>query len=372
MPHVLVLNCGSSSIKYQLLDMAGGTPVVSGLVEQVTDHAAGLSVVLDELSGAGQAVLDDLVAVGHRVVHGGSLYADPVLISDEVEKAIDELSPMAPLHNPANLIGIRAARSAFPSLPHVAVFDTAFHQTMPPAAYLYAVPREWSSEGVRRYGFHGTSHAYVSRKTAELLGRPYSSVNTIVLHLGNGASASAVEGGLCVDTSMGLTPLEGLVMGTRSGDLDPALIPFLARTRGLALDEIDAALNKQSGLLGMCGANDLREVWKLVDAGDADAASAMDVYTRRIKKYVGAYSAVLGRVDAIAFTAGVGENDDRTRAMSLEGLSGFGIVLDPAANAVRSKEPREISTPDSRVAVLVVPTNEELEIASQALAVATG
>ncbi|GAB3683216.1 acetate kinase [Actinocorallia lasiicapitis] len=370
-PLVLVLNCGSSSIKYRLLDMDGGTAVLSGTVERIgepgghLDHAAGLRAVLDELGGAPEG----LVAVGHRVVHGGSRYADPVLIDDEVEKAIEELSPLAPLHNPANLAGIRVAREAFPDVPHVAVFDTAFHQTMPPGAYTYAVPKEWSREGVRRYGFHGTSHAYVSRAAARLLDRPYATVNTIVLHLGNGASASAVEGGRCVDTSMGLTPLEGLVMGTRSGDVDPALASYLSRTRGLDLAEIDAALNQRSGLLGMCGANDLREVWRLVDAGDPDAALAIDVYTRRIKKYVGAYYAVLGRLDCIAFTAGVGENDARTRALALSGLDHLGITLDPGANTAPSRAARVISAAASPVTVLVVPTDEELEIATQTLAV---
>jgi acetate kinase len=389
--HVLVLNCGSSSIKYQLLDMDTAEPLASGLVEQIgehashlthktrdgkltrdetyADHAAGLRAVLAAFAAAGPA-LDDVVAVGHRVVHGGSRYADPVLIDDVVEKAIEELSPLAPLHNPANLTGIKVARRTFPHLPHVAVFDTAFHQTMPPAAYTYAVPRSWAAAGVRRYGFHGTSHAYVSRAAAALLGRAYDQVNTIVLHLGNGASASAVRGGECVDTSMGLTPLAGLVMGTRSGDIDPAVIPFLARTQGLTLDEIDGALNKSSGLLGLCGANDLREVWQRVDEGDVDAAQAMDVYLHRLKQYVGSYYAVLGRVDAIVFTAGVGENDPRTRARCLSDLSRLGIVVDPARNEPRSSEPRFISPAGSEVAVLVIPTNEELEIASQTLAVA--
>jgi acetate kinase len=391
MMHVLVLNCGSSSIKYQLLDMDTARPLASGLVEQIgeqsshlthksgddrltrdepyADHAAGLQAVLAAFASAGPA-LDDVVAVGHRVVHGGSRYGDPVQIDDVVEKAIEELSPLAPLHNPANLTGIKVARRTFPHLPHVAVFDTAFHQTMPAAAYTYAVPRAWAAAGVRRYGFHGTSHAYVSRAAAALLGRPYDQVNTIVLHLGNGASASAVRGGECVDTSMGLTPLAGLVMGTRSGDIDPAVIPYPARTPALTLDEIDSALNKRSGLLGLCGANDLREVWQRVDEGDTDAAQAMDVYLHRLKQYVGSYYAVLGRVDAIVFTAGVGENDPRTRARCLSDLSRLGIVVDPARNEPRSSEARFISPDGSEVAVLVIPTNEELEIATQTLAVA--
>ncbi|GAA3211872.1 acetate kinase [Actinocorallia longicatena] len=389
---VLVLNCGSSSIKYRLLDMGDGEVLASGLVERIGEessllvhrgtsrierpgscatHAEGMRAVLDAFAEAGPS-LEGITAVGHRVVHGGSRYSTPVLIDDGVEQAIEELSPLAPLHNPANLTGIRVAREAFPGPPHVAVFDTAFHQTMPPASYLYAVPREWTDEGVRRYGFHGTSHAYVSRAAAGLAGRSLAETNTIVLHLGNGASASAVRGGVCVDTSMGLTPLEGLVMGTRSGDLDPALIPYLVRTRKMSVDEIDDALNTRSGLLGLCGANDMREVWRRVDAGDADAAEAVEVATQRVKKYVGAYYALLGRLDCIAFTAGVGENDHRTRALSLAGLHPLGIELDPAANAVRSAEPRTISTPGSAVRVMVVPTNEELEIAGQTLAVALG
>jgi len=368
MRYVLVLNCGSSSIKYRLLETGSEKAAAGGIVERVTDHAAGMRQVIAELEAAGPA-LGQVVAVGHRVVHGGTRYADPVVIDGEVERAIEELCPMAPLHNPANLIGIRAAREAFPDVPHVAVFDTAFHQTMPPEAYTYAIPREWTEGGVRRYGFHGTSHAYVSRRAAEFLGRPYTELNTIVLHLGNGASASAVEGGRCVDTSMGLTPLEGLVMGTRSGDVDPALAAFLARTRGLSVAEIDHALNHESGLRALAGHNDLREIWPLVDAGDPGAALAMAVYTRRIRKYVGAYHAVLGRLDALVFTAGVGENDPRTRAMALTGLEHLGIVFDPDANAAPSRGIRVISTPDSPVTVLVVPTDEEREIAVQTLAV---
>jgi acetate kinase len=411
-PHVLVLNSGSSSIKYQLLDMGAGRRVAEGVVERIgegtsalthkiegaeepytrdeayADHEAGLRAVLAAFAAVGPDLARiGLAAVGHRVVHGGDRYGDPVLIDDTVEKAIADLAPLAPLHNPVNLTCIKVARQAFPRLPHVAVFDTAFHQTLPAVAHTYAVPREWATElGVRRYGFHGISNAYVSRRAAELLGKPYDQVNTIVLHLGNGASATAVEGGRSVDTSMGLTPLEGLVMGTRSGDLDPALPAFLSRAKGMRIDEIDDALNARSGLLGLAGANDLREVWRLVDAGDSDAALALEVYCHRIRKYVGAYYAVLqaasGHVDAVVFTAGVGENDPRTRARALSGLERLGISVDAARNEIQvrttpseGRAPRgggHVISPDgTEVAVLVIPTDEEFEIATESLAIVT-
>ncbi|GIH24413.1 acetate kinase [Acrocarpospora phusangensis] len=380
--HVLVLNSGSSSIKYQLLDMSGRRRLATGLAERIgersgrlvhngedvgtdgfADHEAGLRAVLDAFAERGPA-LDEVVAVGHRVVHGGDRFAQPVLIDDDVEKAIGQLIPLAPLHNPANLEGIRVARRVFPDLPHVAVFDTAFHQTLPPEAYTYAVPPEWN---VRKYGFHGTSHAYVSRRAAELLGRPYGEVNTIVLHLGNGASVAAVRGGRSVDTSMGLTPLAGLVMGTRSGDVDPGVLPYVARSLGLSLDEIDSALNRDSGLRGLAGENDLREVWRAVDGGDPAARLAMDVYIHRIRGYIGNYYAVLGEVHAIVFTAGVGENDPRTRERALAGLGRLGIAVDPARNAAPARHARAISPDGSGVAVLVIPTDEELEIAEQTI-----
>ncbi|MEU5884252.1 acetate kinase [Spirillospora sp. NPDC047279] len=385
--NVLVLNCGSSSIKYRLLDPATGT-LASGLLERIgeqngrlehstaesaredryPDHEAGLRAILDVFESEGPA-LTDVVAVGHRVVHGGDRFSDPVVIDDAVEKAIDELSPLAPLHNPANLEGIRVARGVFPDLPHVAVFDTAFHQTLPPHAHTYAVPRSWASDlGVRRYGFHGTSCAYVSRRAAEMLGRPYEETNSIVLHLGNGASATAVQGGRSVETSMGLTPLEGLVMGTRSGDIDPALPAYLARVADMSLLEVDTALNKHSGMLGLAGAGDLREVWRRANADDADAREALDIYCHRIRKYVGAYYAVLGRVDAIVFTAGVGENDAGIRARSLSGLDRLGITVDTARNTTPSRKERQISPDHAEVRVLVIPTDEEREIATQSLA----
>ena len=307
--------------------------------------------------------------LGHRVVHGGSRFVTPGVIDDAVERAIQEMAPLAPLHNPANLEGIRVARRAFPTLPHVAVFDTAFHSTIPPHAHTYAVPREWTRElGVRRYGFHGTSTAYVSRRAAALLGRPYDEVNSIVLHLGNGASATAVRAGRSVDTSMGITPLAGLVMGTRSGDVDPALGAYLGRVAGMDLAGVDAALNKRSGLLGMCGVNDMREVWRLADAGDADARLALDVYGYRIRAYVGAYYAALGHVDALVFTGGVGQNSPRVRALATAGLTRLGIEVDPVRNEAESAEARVVSPEGAEVTALVVPTDEELEIAEQTAA----
>lgn len=394
---VLVLNTGSSSVKYQLLDMDAVTRLAAGLVERIgegrgalahrgprdheraepyADHEEGLRAMLAAFDAAGPA-LDGVTAIGHRVVHGGSRFSAPVLIDDAVERAIGELVPLAPLHNPGNLEGIRVARRIFPGLPHVAVFDTAFHQTLPPRAHTYAVPREWAAEfGVRRYGFHGTSNAYVTRRAAALLGRPPESTNLIVLHLGNGASATAVEGGRSVDTSMGLTPLAGLVMGTRSGDVDPALPEFVSRATGMSLDEVGTALNRRSGMLALAGAGDLREVWRRADAGDAGARLAVEVYCHRIRQYVGAYYAVLGRVDAVVFTAGVGENDPRIRAGALVGLERLGIEVDPARNdAPRTQSRKEsrrgerfVSPEGAEVAVLVVPTDEELEIAVETLA----
>jgi acetate kinase len=353
---VFVVNCGSSSLKWSVVDTASGATLGSGTVQRVEDHAAALESVLLE------APLDDVVAVAHRVVHGGERFSAPVLINDAVLAAISDLAVLAPLHNPANANGIEVARRAFPELPHVAIFDTAFHATLPPRAFTYAVPRAW---GVRRYGFHGTSHAYVSREAARVLGRPEADVNVIVLHLGNGASATAVSGGRSIDTSMGLTPLEGLVMGTRSGDVDPALVLHVRRTRNLSTDEIDAVLNSRSGLLALAGDNDMREVQRRAAVGDAGAELALDVYCYRIRKYVGAYLAALGGADAIVFTAGVGENDPLVRARSLAGLERLGIVVDGERNAAGETV---ISPDGAPVAVLVIATNEELEMATQAAA----
>ncbi|MFF3255229.1 acetate kinase [Actinacidiphila glaucinigra] len=377
---VLVLNSGSSSVKYQLLDMADGSRPAAGIVERIgepggaVDHAEALKTVADELA-ARDLGLDspELAAVGHRVVHGGTRFTAPTLIDDEVLAAVEELAPLAPLHNPANVTGIRVARDLRPDLPQVAVFDTAFHSTIPEQAYRYAIDRETAdAHQVRRYGFHGTSHAYVSRATARLLGRDPAEVNVIVLHLGNGASASAVRGGECVETSMGLTPLEGLVMGTRSGDLDPAVVFHLARVGGMRVAEIDTLLNKRSGLLGLCGDNDMREIARRMAEGDAAAQLAFDVYVHRLRKYVGAYTAVLGRVDAIAFTAGVGENSAAVRAAAMGGLEALGVELDPVRNAVRGSAARVVSAGGSRVVVAVVPTDEELEIAQQTYSLVTG
>ncbi|MFD8159220.1 acetate kinase [Streptomyces malaysiensis subsp. malaysiensis] len=369
---VLVLNSGSSSVKYQLLDMADGSRPASGIVERigegpVADHAAALKQVADELAAKGLGLdSPELAAVGHRVVHGGTRFTEPTLITDEVVEEIEKLIPLAPLHNPANVTGIKVARSLRPDLPQVAVFDTAFHSTIPEAAARYAIDvRTADRWGVRRYGFHGTSHAYVSRATAALLGKDPAEVNTIVLHLGNGASASAVRGGRCVETSMGLTPLEGLVMGTRSGDIDPAAIFHLSRVGGMSTDEIDTLLNKRSGLAGLCGDNDMREIGRRMGEGDQAAQLAFDIYIHRLRKYVGAYTAVLGRVDAIAFTAGVGENSAAVREASMRGLTALGIEVDGVRNTLRAATARLISTESSRVAVAVVPTDEELEIASQ-------
>ncbi|WP_442805831.1 acetate kinase [Streptomyces sp. NBC_01341] len=392
---VLVLNSGSSSLKYQLLDMRDRSRLATGLVERIgesasrlvhtpltgdgkpreragriADHEEALNAAAEELAADGLGLdSPELAAIGHRVVHGGLRFSEPAVITDEVLQEIERLVPVAPLHNPANITGIRTARALRPDLPQVAVFDTAFHTTMPEYAARYAIDVETAdAHRIRRYGFHGTSHAYVSRRTAELLGRPVEDVNVIVLHLGNGASASAVAGGRCVDTSMGLTPLEGLVMGTRSGDIDPAVTFHLQRVAGMSTDEIDVLLNKRSGLTGLCGDNDMREIRRRVDEGDERAALAFDVYIHRLKKYVGAYAAVLGRVDAVVFTAGVGENSAPVREAALAGMQLFGLAVDADRNAVRSAEPRLISPDDARVAVAVVPTDEELEIAGQTFA----
>ncbi|OON29444.1 MULTISPECIES: acetate kinase [unclassified Micromonospora] len=371
MSRVLVLNCGSSSVKYRLYD--GDEVLAKGTVERVgepgggpADHETAVREILDRLGPDGLA---GLTAVGHRVVHGGRRFTEPVLIDDAVFAAIEELVPLAPLHNPANLAGIRVAREALPGVPQVAVFDTAFHHTLPEAAATYAIDRDTARRhDIRRYGFHGTSHAYVSRRTAELLGRPYDELNTITLHLGNGASACAVQGGRSVATSMGMSPLEGLVMGTRSGDLDPTIVFHLRREAGMGVDEIDDLLNHRSGLLGLAGVNDMREVLARRAAGDPAAALAFDVYTRRITGYVGAYYALLGRVDAVTFTAGVGEHAAPVRAAALAGLERLGIAVDPAHNDGTGD--RVISPAGAEVAVCVVGTDEEREIAREARAVA--
>jgi acetate kinase len=388
---VLVLNSGSSSVKYQLLDMRDADRLAVGLVERIgeqtsrlkhtclatgstrerhgpiADHDTALKAVAEELAKDGLGLdSPELAAIGHRVVHGGMFFTEPTVIDDEVLTEIERLIPVAPLHNPANLTGIRTAMALRPDLPQVAVFDTAFHTTMPEHAARYAIdPAIADRFRVRRYGFHGTSHAYVSRATAALLGKAPEEVNVIVLHLGNGASASAVRGGRCVDTSMGLTPLEGLVMGTRSGDLDPAVIFHLHRVAGMSMDEIDTLLNKRSGLFGLCGDNDMREIQRRMDEGDQRARLAFEIYIHRLKKYIGAYYAVLGRVDAVAFTAGIGENAAFVREAAIAGLEGLGLEVDGERNAVRGGGARLISPEGARVAVAVVPTDEELEIAAR-------
>lgn len=406
---VLVVNSGSSSFKYQLIDMTGETLLASGLVERIgeqgpgraihtvhqasttgpattmvdatyerelpiPDHTAGFAVMLEAFADNGPSLADTPpVAVGHRVVHGGARFFEPTLITPLVEINIDELSVLAPLHNPANLAGIVAAKKAFPGVPHVAVFDTAFHQTLPPAAYTYAIDAELAAaHRIRRYGFHGTSHKFVSEAAAAFLDRPVAELRQIVFHLGNGASVTAIDGGRSVETSMGLTPLEGLVMGTRSGDVDPAVLFQLSRRAGLSIDELDALLNKRSGLRGLAGVSDMRDIQAGVDRGDAAAELAFEVYVHRLRAYAGAYLAQLGGVDVISFTAGVGENAPRVRAAALETLGFAGVRLDPARNEARERGIRIISREDSAVTVLVVPTDEELEIARQTLTVAGG
>lgn len=391
---VLVINSGSSSIKYQLLEPVSGSVAASGMVSRIgepvesgaptvehdsdgrtlehdgpiPDHATGLRVVFDLFAQSGHDLTGEgLYAVGHRVVHGGELFYRPTLITDAVVKSIDELSALAPLHNPANVVGIESARQLLPDVPQVAVFDTAFFHSLPDAAKTYAIDTKVAAaQGIRRYGFHGTSHEYVSGRVAELLGRDASAVNQIVLHLGNGASASAVRGGRAVDTSMGMTPLEGLVMGTRSGDIDPGIIPHLVRTADYDIDAIDELLNRNSGLKGLSGVNDFRELQHLIDTGDRAARLAYEVYIHRLRRYIGAYLVELGQVDAITFTAGVGENSPQVRADALAGLSRFGITVDPDHNTAKSRVARYISPDDAQIPVLVVPTNEELAIARAA------
>ena len=393
MSAILVVNSGSSSFKYQLIEMTTEEVLASGLVERIgdetahsthttpggsskldlpiADHSQGFQVMLDAFRANGPS-LDEHppVAIGHRVVHGGQRFFEATIVTDLVKIDIDGLADLAPLHNPANLQGIDAAQKAFPDVPHVAVFDTAFHSTLSPAAYTYAIDKTLAEQHrIRRYGFHGTSHKFVSEAAAEFLGRPLDDTKTIVLHLGNGASACAVSDGRSVETSMGMTPLEGLVMGTRSGDLDPAVLFHLHRKTGQTFAELDTLLNRGSGILGLSGHGDMRDLIAAATAGDADARAALHVYLHRLKQYVGAYAAHLGRLDAIVFTAGVGENTPLIRAGALAGLGILGIEIDGARNESSERGPRRISTDDSRVAVLVIPTNEELEIARQTLAV---
>jgi len=372
---VLVLNSGSSSLKYSLIQADTGASLVDGIVERigedgaVPDHEAALRAAFEVLAPGGQN-LDELglVAVGHRVVHGGPDLYRPTIVDDELICHLRELAPLAPLHNPPAVLGIEVALKVLPDLPHVAVFDTAFFHDLPAAAAAYAIDRDIAAHWrIRRYGFHGTSHEFVSRQAAEFLGVPVDSINQIVLHLGNGASASAIAGGRPVDTSMGMTPMEGLVMGTRSGDLDPGVITYLSRSAGMGVDEIETMLNRHSGMLGLGGEIDFRIVHERIASGDEAAKLAYEVYVHRLRKYIGAYLAVLGHVDVITFTAGVGENDARVRRDALGGLTSLGIELDERLNDDPSHQARRISTASSPIAVLVIPTDEELAIARASL-----
>ncbi|MEG1408291.1 MAG: acetate kinase [Terrisporobacter sp.] len=388
---VLVLNCGSSSLKYQLIDMENEAVLCIGLVERIgiegsilkqekdgvegkyiveqpmKNHEEAIKLVLDAVvdpTYGGVKDIKEVEAVGHRVVHAGEKFATSVVITDEVEAALKECIELAPLHNPANIMGIDACKSILPGVPMVGVFDTAFHQTMPKKSYLYGLPHElYTKYGVRRYGFHGTSHKYVSQRAAAMLGKNIEDVKIITCHLGNGASIAAVDGGQCVDTSMGFTPLEGLIMGTRCGDIDAAILPFLMRKENLNADQIDAMMNKQSGVYGMTGiSSDFRDIEDAAHNGDEKAQVALDAYAQRVKKYIGSYAAEMNGVDAVVFTAGVGENGIDMREMIASNMEFLGMKLDKEANKVRGKE-RVISTEDSKVKILLIPTNEELMIA---------
>lgn len=390
---VLVINCGSSSLKYQLIDAQTEKALAVGLCERIgidgrlnhtpaggekvvinkdmPDHEVAVQMVLDELTDEKYGVISDLKeidAIGHRVVHGGEKFASSVVINDEVMAAIEECNPLAPLHNPANLIGIRACQAIMPGVPNVAVFDTAFHQTMEPTAFMYGLPYEcYEKYKVRRYGFHGTSHSFVSKRAIALAGLDPENSKVIVCHLGNGASVSAVKNGKSVDTSMGLTPLEGLVMGTRSGDIDPAIIEYLAHAMDKSLEEVMKILNKESGVYGLSGvSSDFRDLEKAADEGNKKAQLAQDVFGYRVAKYIGAYTAAMNGVDAIAFTAGLGENNGIIREYVCSFLGYLGVEIDKEKNSVRGEE-TIVSTPNSKVKVLVVPTNEELAIARETM-----
>jgi acetate kinase len=390
---VLVLNSGSSSVKFQLIEPDSGASLADGIVERigedssaanltvgerevgrddpVADHEAALRVAFELFDEAGAELGSvGLVAVGHRVVHGGPDFYRPTLVDDALVSRLEELAPLAPLHNPPAVLGINVARKALPDLPHVAVFDTAFFHDLPPAAATYAIDRDIAAQWhIRRYGFHGTSHQYVSEQAAAFLGVPVGSLNQIVLHLGNGASASAIVGGRPVDTSMGLTPMEGLVMGTRSGDIDPGVVMYLWRTAGMSVEDIETMLNKRAGVRGLGGEVDFRVLHQRIESGDEAAQLAYDVYLHRLRKYVGAYLALLGTADVVTFTAGVGENDAALRRDALSGLAPLGIELDEHLNASPAKGARRISADTSPTTVLVVPTNEELAIARACLGV---
>lgn len=391
--NILVVNAGSSSIKYQLIDMNTEEPLSSGIVERIglgegnikhkyvvngeekkvtetfpiPNHTVGLKRVAELLVDPKVGVVADpseIKAVGHRLVHGGETFTKTVVVTDEVKAKVKELFPLAPLHNPANLIGVEVAETVFPNATQVGVFDTAFHQTMPEVAFRYGIPKEmYTDMGIRKYGFHGTSHKYVSEKACEFLGKADAKVITI--HLGNGASMAAVDGGVCKDTTMGLGPLCGLIMGTRSGDIDPAIIFYLIEQKGYTAEQVSKILNKESGIQGLSGYTDMRDVEDQYLKGNEDAILAYEMYAYRIKQYVGNYAAAMNGLDAIVFTAGIGENDSIARKLVCENLDFFGIKIDEEKNSTRSKEIREINTPDATTKVLVIPTNEELEIAKQ-------
>jgi acetate kinase len=400
---ILVINCGSSSLKYQLLDMTTSAALASGLIERIgepqgllthtnhpstdgetktvreepiADHEAGMRLVHELLADPETGIVadaSDIHAVGHRVVHGGEAFRSSARINQEVMAAIEKTIPLAPLHNPANLVGIQVAQKLFPDAPQVAVFDTAFHQTMPPHAYHYALPYEYYEKlGVRRYGFHGTSHKFVAEQAASLLERPLEELNLVTAHLGSGASICAIEKGRSIDTSMGMTPLGGVMMGTRGGDLDPGVLMYIAEQKGYSVAEIDRVLQKQSGLKGICGSNDMRDIHARAAEGDDRARLALDMFIHRIRQYMGAYFFVLGNIDALVFTAGIGEHDPITREMCCEGLESFGVILDREKNQIGRGQAREIGLPNSPVKVLVIPTNEELEIARQTVEVLKG
>ena len=369
MKPILVVNSGSSSLKYQLIDMVTEEVLAHGLVERVSDHGVAFAQMLKEIA-AGEPRLEGIspVAVGHRVVHGGTAFSQATVVTDEVLTQIHELASLAPLHNPGNLAGIEAAIAAFPAVPHVAVFDTAFHQSLAPASYTYAIDTAVASKHhIRRYGFHGTSHSYVASRAAEFLGRDLADLKIIVLHLGNGASACAIDCGRSIETSMGMTPLEGLVMGSRSGDLDPAILMYLSRVADYTPDQLDLLLNRESGLVGLTGLNDMRDVSLAATAGDPGSTLALEIYAHRIRHYVGAYFALLGGLDAVVFTAGVGENSADVRARVIGPLAHLGLTLDEFRNAAPGGGARKISGEGAAVSVLVIPTNEELEIARQLL-----
>ena len=394
--NVLVINCGSSSLKFQLIDAESEKVLAKGLCERIgidgqftyqpaggdkeksakamPTHTEAIQYVLEALTNEKTGVvksLDEIGAVGHRVVHGGEKFASSVVITDEVKKAVEECNDLAPLHNPANLIGVAACEKLMPGTPMLAVFDTAFHQTMPEKAYMYGLPyRYYEKYKVRRYGFHGTSHSFVSKRAAELMEKPYDNLKTIVCHLGNGASVTAVLNGKSVDTSMGLTPLEGLVMGTRSGDIDPAIMEFIAHKEGLDVDGVMKVLNKESGVYGLSGdlSSDFRDLTDAALSGDKKAQIAMEVFSYRVAKYIGAYAAAMNGVDDIVFTAGIGENDDIVRSQVCSYLGYLGIEFDEEKNkGLRGKE-EMLSTADSKVKVFVIPTNEELAIARETMA----